>query len=421
MECLNKGAKFNVTETWLDSVASSHSDSKSTRYSYKKNFLLFCKYIGKPPEQIINDYETAELQHIPERSLRRRYGNFLKGWKVALKKEGFASGTIFIMVAAVQSFFKYNDLGLGFIPMGKIEVTYHNRDLTKNDILEIVKSSNPREKAFFIVMAQSGLRPHTISALRYENLLPDFENGTIPCKIEVPKGLTKGKYQSYFSFVGEDAINALKDYFNADKEGQITPESYVFSQKGHDNLPMDRRIPSRYFHERVVALNKKGIVDYSQKAEKKPGTVRMYGLRKWFRKQAAQAGEDYTNFWMGHLPKNPSDSRYFAPDEGNQKKFSADVVEHHREIYAEKAMPHLRLETATPSEEVKLIQKQNKEIEQLHEELTQLKWAYEAEVADRTNWQREKESLKRQAEEANIMLAEARKILAETKKLAQKT
>jgi hypothetical protein len=48
---------------------------------------------------------------------------------------------------------------------------------------------------------------------------------------------------------------------------------------------------------------------------------------KWFRKQAAQAGSDYVNFWMGHTLKNPSDNRYFKPDEGNVKKFSEEIVQ----------------------------------------------------------------------------------------------
>jgi integrase len=373
MECANKNAKFDITETWLGNVAYSHSGSESTRYHYKKHFSMFCEYIGKTPEEIMAEYEDAELKRVPERTLRRRYSQYLQGWIVALEREGYASGTIFIMVAAVQSFFKYNDLGMGHVPIGKLKVTFHNRDLTKQDIIEIIKASNPREKAFYLVMAQSGLRPHTVSALRYKHIQLDFEKHVIPCKIEVPSDLTKGKYRSYFTFIGEDAVKALETYFNIDKEGKMQSDSLIFSKKGHDEEPLDRRIISHYFHDTVTVLNEKGVVDYEQKELSKPGTVRLYGLRKWFRKQAAQAGSDYVNFWMGHTLKNPSDNRYFKPDEGNVKKFSEETVEHHRQIFAEKAAPYLRLETAAPNETERVIKEQKQRIEQLEKELAEIK------------------------------------------------
>jgi hypothetical protein len=69
------------------------------------------------------------------------------------------------------------------------------------------------------------------------------------------------------------------------------------------------------------------------------GELRLYSLRKFFRKYAAQAGPDFVNFWMGHTSSLGVDLHYFSRD-----------VEHHRKQYAEKAMPFLRLETATPSE-----------------------------------------------------------------------
>jgi hypothetical protein len=63
--------------------------------------------------------------------------------------------------------------------------------------------SKIREKAFFAVMAQSGLRPHTIRQLRLKNFEPLDK---LPCKIEVPKEMTKGKFGSYVTIVGPDAI-----------------------------------------------------------------------------------------------------------------------------------------------------------------------------------------------------------------------
>jgi hypothetical protein len=63
--------------------------------------------------------------------------------------------------------------------------------------------------------------------------------------------------------------------------------------------------------------------------------LRLYNLRKFFRKYAGQAGSDYVNFWMGHTAKLGVDIHYFSRD-----------VEYHRKIFVEKAMPFLMIETA---------------------------------------------------------------------------
>jgi integrase len=375
MERANINAKLSGVETWLNSVAFSHSGSKSTYTEYKRNFLRFCDYIGKTPEEILAEYETVELNHVPERTLRRKYSQYLQSWIIELSGQGFVSGTIHIMVGSVQSFFKYNDLALGHVPIGKRKVTFHNRDITKEDILQILSVSAVREKAFYLVMAQSGLRPHTICALRYKNIQPDFDNGIMPCCIRVSEDITKGAYRAYFSFIGDDAVNALRDYL---KTRKMEPESLLFTQKGSGTYdpsgkwipdkPLDRRVITHFFRAAIMKLKQKGLVDYRQKAKGKAGTVRLYSLRKYFRKQAGQAGLDYAQFWMGHILKN-QDEHYFKPQEDSEEPFSKEAIETHRKMYAEKAAPHLRLETATPSETEKTIQEQQTEIERLKQEL----------------------------------------------------
>ncbi len=80
------------------------------------------------------------------------------------------------------------------------------------------------------------------------------------------------------------------------------------------------------------------MLDFEQKAPGKPRNVRLYSLRKFFRKCAGHAGQDYVKFWMGHS-LGGVDSAYFSRD-----------PEHHRKIYQEKAAPHLYIEHALESE-----------------------------------------------------------------------
>ena len=98
-----------------------------------------------------------------------------------------------------------------------------------------------------------------------------------------------------------------------------------------------------------------------QKKETKPHDIRLYNLRKFFRKYANQAGFEFVQFWMGHTVNAGQDDHYRPRD-----------VEFHRELYAEKAMPHLRLETATPTETDKAITTLEEENRELKNQIERL-------------------------------------------------
>jgi hypothetical protein len=187
-------------------------------------------------------------------------------------------------------------------------------------------------------MAQSGLRPHTIKQLKLKNL-EDFDK--VPCKIDVPKEIAKGKWGSYVTFLGSDAIKYLKQYLatRADK----TPNSLLFCSHSDPTIPVDVKDVSRAFRMAARKLEKSGALHYEIR-EGKPSELRFYTLRKFFRKYANQMGFEHVNYVMGHTTKG-SDSNYTPKD-----------PEFYRELYKEKAMPFLRLETATPTETEKTLE-----------------------------------------------------------------
>jgi len=218
-------------------------------------------------------------------------------------------------------------------------------------------------------MAQSGLRPDTICRLKYEHIKEDFINNHVPCKIEVPQEITKGKYRDYFTFIGEEAVKYLRSYLNT--RPHMTDEDYLFLKQGTKQKTSPKSL-SNQFARTVQKLQRKGLIEVKQKQKKKPRNVRLYSLRKWFRKHANQAGFEYAQFWMGHIVKTGQEEHYRPTD-----------VEHHRKLYAEKAMPFLRLETPTPSDtngiikileeqHQKEIEKRDNQIKELQERLTHL-------------------------------------------------
>ena len=354
--------KLDVVQAWLDNVAYSHSNSEATEYLYRHYFKRFCDFIERSPQQILDEYEETN-----DRQFKRKYAAYLRAYISATAKEGYASGSVAVIVNPVKSFFKYNDLPLGYVPVSRHRVTYHNRDISKHEIVEVLKVSKPRDRAFFCMMAQSGQRPFTLCRLRIKHIEPDFSKGIIPCSIRVPAEIAKGQFGSYFSFMGEDSVNNLRSYFKT--RGVLGPEDYVFTAQG-DIGQLSSKSVSVLFSRLVDQLKEEGTMQFDQ-VKGKPREVRLYNLRKFFRKQAHHGGAtiEYVNFWMGHranykAPHIPASDDHYA---------SRENIEFQRQLYREHSMPQLRLETATPSETEKTIEEMRMEIDELRQENLKLK------------------------------------------------
>jgi len=359
----------NLIETWLNNVAYSHSQSKNTEISYKQGLNKFLNFIGKTPEQILEEYENTT-----DREFKRKYAKLVRDF-ISLQIKDFAVGSIGTFVSAVRSFFMYNDLPLGHVPIAKGMVVYHNRDITKEEIKLLLGISRPRDKAFFCLMAQTGLRPYTICKLELKHIEPEFSKKTIPCKIDVPQEIAKGKYGAYFTFMGEDSIRYLNNYLH--KRKHIKPDDYLFTKHG-SNKPITPNALSVCFKALVNKLRITGNMNFERTAGK-PAEVRLYNLRRYFRKFAGIMADDkHVQFWMGH--SLGVDDHYFSRD-----------VELHRKVYAEKAMPYLLLGRATQTETENEIKTLTAEVEKLRNELriTQL-------VTDKSieEWRNEMEELR---------------------------
>ena len=350
--------QHDLIKTWLNNVATSHSNSNRTRVEYKNNLQLFFNLIGKTPKQIMAEYDDST-----DRQFKRQYAQHIRAFMSAEFERGMTHNTVNTRVGAVKSFFKYNDLPLGYIPVSKMRITYHNRDITHEEVNLILGASRPRERAFFTILAQSGLRPATICNLRFKHVKEDLIANRVPCKIEVPQEIAKGKYRGYFTFIGHEAVEYLKAYLHTRR--RITKDDFLFVKQGTKQQANPKSF-SGLFSRTLQKLQEKELIEVEQKETGKPRDVRLYSLRKFFRKHANQAGFEYVQFWMGHIVKTGQEEHYRPTD-----------VEHHRKLYMEKAMPFLRLETATPTETEKTIDELKKQLAEKDKEIKQLKFSIE--------------------------------------------
>jgi integrase len=341
--------QFDLVGNWLNSVSYSHSQSRATEIQYKRVWARFSGFINKSAEDIKADYDASD-----DRVFKTKYAQNIRAWIAQLASEGLTNTSIKVMVGVISSFFHYNDMPLGFVPQAQSGIVFHNRDITKEEIIQVMSLAKIREKAFFAVMAQSGLRPHTIVQLRLKNL-EAFDK--IPCKIEVAKEITKGKYGSYVTFIGLEAIKYLKQYFATITN--LGPDSLLFCTHDDPRKPVSVKDMSRAFRLAARKLEQSGAIRYEVR-QGKPSELRLYTLRKFFRKYANQMGFEHVNYMMGHTTRG-SDSNYTPKD-----------PEFYRDLYKEKAMPFLRLETNTPTETEKTIEKLREQISSKDQKLQEL-------------------------------------------------
>ena len=313
----------------------SHSNSENTKISYRYNFKNFLNFAGTTANQILEEYENLD-----DKKFKRKYTSIIMSYLGKLQKEQFAPSTIQIAVNTVKSFFKYNSLPLNFIPSGRQFTMFHNRDIIKEEIEAIIKDAQPREKAYYALMTQSGLRPNEISNLKIENLENLLENDTpIPCLIKIQQEITKGKYQEYFTFTGQESINYIKEYLKREREQPLTPEEYLFTMTdGKTKTKPD--LISHIFRRTVKKLQKENVLKFKniQGEKANRNELRLYNLRKYFRNHAGKAGTDFVNFWMGH--SLGIDAHYFSQTD----------IPQHRKQYQDLAMKNLRIETKTPDQ-----------------------------------------------------------------------
>ncbi len=344
--------KHDPIEKWLISVAYSGSGSKATEVNYRRCIDLYLKFIGRTAEEILAEYKG--IQDFNElRKFRDKIADEIKEWIISLRERGLADSTIRSMVGVPQSFYKHNRIDIGFIPTAQGHFEYHNRDIRREEISAIMSISLPKDRAFYAVMAQSGLRPVTLCRLQikhieYQRLLMEES----PVKIDVPREIAKGRYHSYFSFIGLEAIQNLKSYL---KTRNVTRDSYLFVRSGSKNTPLKTAAFSSQFNKTARKLKKTGVLEFEVR-EGKPSELRLYSLRKFFEKYAHNAGEEFSEFWMGHKV-------------GVQDHYRAMDPEHHRKQYAELAAPHLSIETKTSSETVGQIRDLREELDEAQKKL----------------------------------------------------
>jgi hypothetical protein len=76
-------------------------------------------------------------------------------------------------------------------------VIYHNRDITKEEIKQILENSDVRNRAIFLMLYESGTRPITLVNLKWKHIKSDF--GNVPMKIDLTSDILKCRVTQRFT------------------------------------------------------------------------------------------------------------------------------------------------------------------------------------------------------------------------------
>src|SRR5438445_5382037 len=161
--------------------------SQGSERPYLRHFTLFCEYVGRDPEQLI-EWAKSDRTRVHERAKQFFHRLADLSIPVASRVQAYT---------AIRSFFSHNDQPLGKAPRVLTESTkIRSRRLLKlRDIFDMLTSvRNIKSKAIISLLVQSGQRVGLFSALRYGHVRQQIERADSPIVVEVSSSITNGRY-----------------------------------------------------------------------------------------------------------------------------------------------------------------------------------------------------------------------------------
>lgn len=267
---------------------------------------MFCKWIGKSPDQLIGECfdQNGDPQSKVIIEIRQKIDEYI----FYLRERKLRSTSLNGYIGYINAFFAINRVNLNLNFGLRKDVTYSARAITVAELQKVMQVADLREKAIVSILAVSGLRTNTLVKLQFRHVKEDLEKGTFPVHIGIKPQITKGKYQGYSSFINCEAAEYLKAYLNARRNGtkMVPPEDIqddsplikVWYHKGRvDPISTDTLaalIRSLYFRSKVLV---KYYGSDFHRYELYPNS-----FRKFFSSQMSFLGvqRQFIEYMMGH-------------------------------------------------------------------------------------------------------------------------
>lgn len=280
------------------------SSSPWTLREYVLKVKRFCDWKVITPDDLVS--KAVSPDGLPDPRGIKWLTDSLKDYMGDLQARNLAPNTVKGAVKAVRALLTANDVSLPKVEVPAARVVCEDRAPKPEELQRMVELADPRGRAILYFLALGGFREGTLVRLQYYHIHADLEKGVTPVHVHVEADITKGRYGSYDTFLGAEAIEALKMYLDQRRRG--SPSGKIPPETIADESPLIRlsRISEvrpmreRDVHREIrILFTRAGL---STRRRHRLHTLRPHSLRKFFRTQLAALGvpPDYIDYMMGH-------------------------------------------------------------------------------------------------------------------------
>jgi len=285
--------------------------SRDCLFSYIYSVYRFCKWANIQPDQLVKKCRDKNGVPKPKGLVQTRC--LIEDFVAHLQTEKLSSSYVIILVKGVLALLRLH--GLKLLPpfrLANYNICY-DRAPSREELRKILDVADLRERVIITMLAAGGFRLGTLAKLQYQHVKSDLERGVIPVHVSVPAEITKGKYNSYYTFVNWEAVEYLTAYLNARRRGT----EYIPPENIQDESPLIRYanrkqvkpVSSGCIYDVVHHLYFKAGLLVRNPGSGKDYDLRGHSVRKFFRTEMSARGveRDYINFMMGHKVCNYHD------------------------------------------------------------------------------------------------------------------
>lgn len=294
---------------WLDSIT-----RKTTRYGYRTAFRAYTLFTGMTASALIDEAIEDMKKDPRERRdvvlirlvkfynwLKTEYPKKSRGkGKHEVVSKGVSDKLAHYFVNAVRSFYATFDVtvrmrGRHRLPRPRIENKRMKVGAEQVKVL-VDHARTPRDRAITLTLFQSGMDVSTLCSLKYGDVAEGLVKEEYPLKLELHRPKTGVEY---YTFLGKDAVNALKAYVNdmEDRGGKFANGNALFL-KERGKQPIETNVVQNML--KSVAM-KSGFVDKENNGNSF-NPLSPHALRESFGSLMINSGvpDTIVHFWLGH-------------------------------------------------------------------------------------------------------------------------
>ena len=358
---------------WLDSIS-----KKSTKMNYKSAFRNYAEFTGLTATELIDEaHADRQLPPLKQKDVVIQRLTKFHSWltteveKVTrgkgehkVKGRGLTPRSAVMKINCIRSFYSTFNMSVKLRGRHRIRngrVKNKRMIINAEQVKVLVQHARSiRDRAIILVNFQGGMDVSTLCSLNYGEIAQAVETGEHPFKLEL---FRKKADVEYYTFLGKDAVEALKAYV-VDRKARGTEwtlETPLFTKERHST---NERITSNLVQNMMkeVAVSA-GFVKKNN--GKDFNILGSHALRESFSSLMLNSGvpRPIVDLWLGHTRSN-LDTAYMTVDETKA-----------REMYAKREHLLNINETTEKSEELRKLSDSVSDIlverEEMKEQLSQ--------------------------------------------------